>query len=379
MNRQTPRVLLLIPSHIAPDTAALTERGVRPRADYYAFQERLGADILDYSALDRMALPAIAHIARNLGRAAALAAVAYARAVDYDIIFTNSENIGIPLAILLRLRTPAGRKPRPGHVMIGHRLSARKKRPLLMAARSGIDAIFVYSGYQREFAHNSLGFAESQLNHISFHADHRFFRPLHPASELNDASRLVSSAGLEWRDYSTLMRAVTDMDVEVRIGADSPWSRGGRHNNWEAEKPRNVTTHRYDYTQLRALYDQSSIVVVPLHQTDFQAGITTVIEGMSMGKPVIASRTLGMADTLQDGVNGVLVPPGDVHAMREAIEVLVRNHDLARKLGAQARCDVESSLTLDHWVDNISRVICAVDTNRHCSAAGRGAATGRKQ
>jgi len=66
----------------------------------------------------------------------------------------------------------------------------------------------------------------STLIHIPFHADHEFFRPLHPAQELDWSSRVISSAGMEWRDYSTLIRTVSGMDEEVRIGAYSPWSTG---------------------------------------------------------------------------------------------------------------------------------------------------------
>ncbi len=377
--RKEPRVLLLIPSHISADTAEATELGKRPRADYYALQQRLGADILDYSAVDSGTLPVVARTARSAGRAVALAALGYVRAADYDIIFSNGENVGIPLALLMRLRAPSGKGTRPGHVMIGHRLSSRKKRRLLMAVRSRIDAVFVYSEWQRNFAISMLGFDESKLILIPFHADHEFFRPQHLASDSISTPCLVSSAGMEWRDYATLMKAVDGLDVEVSIGAYSPWSRGGSRKDWHA-KPHNVTMGRYDYRQLRDLYDRSRLVVVPVHQTDFQAGITTIIEAMSMGKAVIASRTIGMADTLRDGVNGILVPPGNADSMRQSIEMLLMNNPaLAGKLGAQARCDVETSLTLDHWVDRLTHVIFAVDSDRHCSATERGAATGRKR
>jgi len=105
--------LVLIPSHIAADTAAQTEQGMRPRADYHALQQRLGADILDYSAPDGSRSGAT-RIARRAACAAALAALGYVRASDYDIIFSNAENVGTPLAILMRLRAPAGRRSHAG-------------------------------------------------------------------------------------------------------------------------------------------------------------------------------------------------------------------------------------------------------------------------
>jgi hypothetical protein len=57
--RQTPRVLLLIPSYMAANTAEQAALGLRPRANYHVLQ-RLGADILDYTAVDAGRLPAVA-------------------------------------------------------------------------------------------------------------------------------------------------------------------------------------------------------------------------------------------------------------------------------------------------------------------------------
>jgi glycosyltransferase involved in cell wall biosynthesis len=44
---------------------------------------------------------------------------------------------------------------------------------------------------------------------------------------------------------------------------------------------------------LRDLYSQSRFVVVPLHEVDFDAGVTTLTEAMAMGKAVIVTRTRG--------------------------------------------------------------------------------------
>ena len=46
----------------------------------------------------------------------------------------------------------------------------------------------------------------------------------------------------------------------------------------------------------------------------------TVVEALAVGTPVIATRTGGVAEVLEDGVNGLVVEPGDVDALTAAIE-----------------------------------------------------------
>jgi colanic acid/amylovoran biosynthesis glycosyltransferase len=45
-----------------------------------------------------------------------------------------------------------------------------------------------------------------------------------------------------------------------------------------------------------------------------------VVEALAVGTPVIATRTGGVAEVLEDGVNGLLVEPGDVEALTAAID-----------------------------------------------------------
>jgi glycosyltransferase involved in cell wall biosynthesis len=71
-----------------------------------------------------------------------------------------------------------------------------------------------------------------------------------------------------------------------------------------------------------------------LQETDFQAGITTILEAMSMGRAVVCTQTTGQTDTLVDGVTGVYVPPRDPTALRSVIERLLADADEAARLGA---------------------------------------------
>ncbi len=63
----------------------------------------------------------------------------------------------------------------------------------------------------------------------------------------------------------------------------------------------------------------------------------TLLEAMAAGRAVVASRVAGIPDVLVDGVNGLLVPPGDVPALRAALCRLITDDALRARLGAAAR------------------------------------------
>lgn len=295
------KTLLLIPSVLQTNADADAAAGRHPVMDYYALANALRDThgcivvILDYAAAGADASPGTRLAIKTGGLDSALAWMAFERRREYGAIFSNGENVGIPLALLL-----GGVRNGPRHVTIGHRLSTGKKQLFFtkLKAQRRLDKIVVYAKSQEEWAMHRLGIAPEKLALIPFHADAQFYRPL-PDIAVNPNQ--ICSAGLEWRDYPTLIEAVQNMpDLSVKLAASSPWS---KHENETAgrELPQNVDARRYSYADLRLLYAESSFVVVPIKETDFQAGVTTILEAMAMGKAVIATRTTGQTDVITDG------------------------------------------------------------------------------
>ena len=352
--------LLLIPSVLKKDVQALTDADKHPTMDYYALIAHLRqnagdgrVDALDYAAVDASPDVRVQRTRRLAGKDAALALMGFLRRREYDTIFTNGENVSIPLAMMLRVARASDPGRRPGHVTIAHKLSTGKKRLFFktMGLHRELDTLFVYAATQQKFGVEQLGIPASKLRLIPFHADDHFYRPL-PEASVNENQ--VSAAGLEWRDYPTLIEAVKEMpDLSVRLAAASPWS---KHAN-ETEKrdlPAHVQARRYEYDELRDLYATSAFVVVPLYENDFQAGVTTLLEAMAMGKAVIVTRTTGQTDVVVHEENGLTVPPGDVTAWKESIRRLRQDRALRERLGANARQWIEENATLERWVRNIA-------------------------
>jgi glycosyltransferase involved in cell wall biosynthesis len=89
---------------------------------------------------------------------------------------------------------------------------------------------------------------------------------------------------------------------------------------------------------LGPLYERAAVVAVPSHREGF--GVACA-EAMAHARPVVASAVGGLLDLVVDGETGLLVPPRDVAALRAALERLLGDPDLRRRLGEAARARVQ--------------------------------------
>ena len=82
------------------------------------------------------------------------------------------------------------------------------------------------------------------------------------------------------------------------------------------------------------LLQQAALLVLP----SYAEGVPiAVLEGMAAGLPVVTTPVGGVPDIFEDGVNGLLVPPGDPAALADAIERLLDDPDQRRSMGEANR------------------------------------------
>jgi glycosyltransferase involved in cell wall biosynthesis len=77
----------------------------------------------------------------------------------------------------------------------------------------------------------------------------------------------------------------------------------------------------------------------------------SLLQASSAGVPVIASRVGGIPEAVREGLNGLLVPPGDVAALGAAIARLLRDPDLARRLGRGGRILMSAEFSIPAMVE----------------------------
>jgi glycosyltransferase involved in cell wall biosynthesis len=86
--------------------------------------------------------------------------------------------------------------------------------------------------------------------------------------------------------------------------------------------------------ELGRLYARAAVVACPSHREGF--GVAC-LEAMAHGRPVVASAVGGLLDLVVDGETGIHVPPGDVPALRSALERLLGDPELRRQMGEAGR------------------------------------------
>jgi glycosyltransferase involved in cell wall biosynthesis len=88
------------------------------------------------------------------------------------------------------------------------------------------------------------------------------------------------------------------------------------------------------HDELGPYYERAAVVCVPSRREGYGVAAR---EAMAYGKAIVSTGVGGLADAIDDGVTGLVVPPGDVPALRAALERLLGDADLRRRLGARAR------------------------------------------
>jgi len=119
-------------------------------------------------------------------------------------------------------------------------------------------------------------------------------------------------------------------EMAKKLGIDS-------HVKWLGEK---------DHEEVIRLYSILDVVVVP---SLFEGFGLTAAEAMAAGRPVIASNVDGLTEVIQGGVNGLLVPPGDIQVLARVILELILNPTKAASMGASAREDIEKKFSLKRF------------------------------
>ena len=117
---------------------------------------------------------------------------------------------------------------------------------------------------------------------------------------------------------------------------------------------------RSDVIDVLSLFD---IFVLP----SLNEGMGKVlIEGMALGKPIVASSVGGIIDLVKNDDNGILVPPRDSDALGDAILKLIRNRNMAQELGRNGKAKVYPEYDTTVMIRQIEGLYENL-LNHHCS------------
>jgi len=148
----------------------------------------------------------------------------------------------------------------------------------------------------------------------------------------------------------------------VMVGAITPEQSGfandlRRRIEAAGLQSRIVITGELEIEEVQRWYQRLTIYAFTSRNEGF--GLT-LIEAMSVGTALVASRAGAAELVVEDGVTGVLTPPGDADALVAALEPLMRDPASAAAMGERGRARVLEKFSLDAETNQIAEVYRAL-------------------
>jgi len=167
----------------------------------------------------------------------------------------------------------------------------------------------------------------------------------------NSEENYILSAGKQFRDYRTLIKAIKGTGYKLIIVSDKN-SMKGLDTCDEVEVLYNIEKEKYLDLLIRARF-----VVVPLGNDFCSCGQFAFLEAMSYGKPVIVARVTGSIDYIVDGETGIFYKKEDFTDLREKIILLNENKQLRDKIAREAFLAIKQIFNQDVFVEKHFQLI----------------------
>ena len=209
------------------------------------------------------------------------------------------------------------------------------RRYRMAKAFQRIDRFVVFSNFERKLysAYFDIPINKIMMTHWAVQPPIPAFLP--PTLPRN----YICAIGSNSRDYPLLMKAMEALPHISLVLVTSLEACRNLHI------PPNVKVlSNLPIQEVWNVIQHSQFMVLPLQHAEVPCGHVTLVNSLFLKKPVIITASVGIEDYIQDGFNGVTVPPGDRKAFIEAISKLWETPSLLQALGengvsfAQTHC-----------------------------------------
>jgi glycosyltransferase involved in cell wall biosynthesis len=166
----------------------------------------------------------------------------------------------------------------------------------------------------------------------------------------------IFAGGSSHRDWDVLQEAARALPGLKFVVAASSRDRG----KFSSGQPPNLTV-AYDLPTARfyEMLAKARVVIVPLRRQDVAAGHLVILHAFCYGKAVIATRTVGTTEYIEDGVNGILYAPGDARELAAKIQEVLRSSATRERLSANALA-ASAQYSRENFVRNAKAMIDTV-------------------
>ena len=227
---------------------------------------------------------------------------------------------------------------------------------------------------------DSLRAFNSKVAWIPFAADMNWWTPAFPNR------LLLASQGIHFQDYILIMgdvdrderstlNALSDLNHPIlRVTRESKTALNARHAFTESNIKQWDVLVSVPYELLRELYRGARVVVVPARSTIHPAGMTSLTEAMSCGRPVVIPSGLATEGYVQDGFDAFVLKKWEETAIRDKVEHAYQT-DIGEYIGRNARNTVENRINFNASaimladfitsIESLSDIVNPTRTNEH--------------
>jgi glycosyltransferase involved in cell wall biosynthesis len=251
---------------------------------------------------------------------------------EFDCIIATTEASALPVLFLRRLRLVRVPVVVLSVAILADKYVRGRGAGLRRFLLRGANVITAYANSQVPLARSKLGLRLDQVRFLPFGVDNGFFAPLKGVPEWD----IISVGTNEGKDFATLVSAlVSGQGCLIVTDANNEAIARAAPTAGDLTVRQAVPIH-----ELRRLYASARRCVIPLHEIDYSSGQTVLLENLAMGRPVVVSDVSCVRDYVNPGV-AVIVPPGDLGAMRDALQEDVPDFVLAASEHTRRYFDAE--------------------------------------
>jgi glycosyltransferase involved in cell wall biosynthesis len=199
----------------------------------------------------------------------------------------------------------------------------------------GVDRCIVWASVEQERYARTYGVSQKKFAFVPHHHTLK-----HYTWKAADEGYIFTGGNAD-RDFAPLFSALGELGLPGVLATNRPRLLEG------LSVPANVRVVSVSPAEFRELMARARIVVMPMRATLLHAGAQqSILNTMLMSKPVILTDPEGGADYIESGKTGILVPYGDVDALRSSVRYLWEHPAEAQAMGHRAQA-VASRLTVE--------------------------------
>lgn len=271
---------------------------------------------------------------------------------QYDVLYATHA-FGIEPIILLR----ALRLFRHPIVVWHHQPIVKAKNPLREALARlfyrGMDHMIFFSEKLMQDSLLSKKADPNRMSMVHWGADLDYYDSLKPDG--NHPSLFIST-GKELRDYETLLQAFQETGLPLTLYVQKQ-----RQAYFEALHPaENIEVHygpRLIPHEIAMFVAQSRCVCICCQESNYTVGLTTVVEALALGLPILCTRNPQMPIDIEAEGCGFWLEPKDVEGWKEKLRYIADHMEEAQMMGKKGRALADQYYNVKQCGKEVANII----------------------